>query len=216
MQSSVKELLTPRKINVAEKSKTRAQVTLEPLERGFGHTLGNALRRILLSSMPGCAITEVEIDAAGVSTLFQDYSEFDLVDDFDIQEAEATGGSVTITPEQYWSLPQEAIDKIAKNTSFSAGQMSEQDTTEVDDLVKEFGALNEEEVQAATRKGGRRRRRGPGSQRGRWPRGPARHAPDARHAAVDRAGSGARHRLVPPGGVRRHRSCPPGTHRPGR
>jgi DNA-directed RNA polymerase subunit alpha len=37
-------------------------VTLEPLERGFGHTLGNALRRILLSSMPGCAITEVEID----------------------------------------------------------------------------------------------------------------------------------------------------------
>jgi DNA-directed RNA polymerase subunit alpha len=36
-------------------------VTLEPLERGFGHTLGNALRRILLSSMPGSAITEVEI-----------------------------------------------------------------------------------------------------------------------------------------------------------
>ena len=62
MQLSVKDLLTPRKINVVEKSSTRAQVTLEPLERGFGHTLGNALRRILLSSMPGCAITEVEID----------------------------------------------------------------------------------------------------------------------------------------------------------
>ena len=45
-----------------EKSQTRALVTLEPLERGFGHTLGNALRRILLSSMPGCAVTEVEID----------------------------------------------------------------------------------------------------------------------------------------------------------
>jgi DNA-directed RNA polymerase subunit alpha len=43
-------------------SATRAKVTLEPLERGFGHTLGNALRRILLSSMPGCAVTEVEID----------------------------------------------------------------------------------------------------------------------------------------------------------
>jgi DNA-directed RNA polymerase subunit alpha len=40
----------------------RAKVTLEPLERGFGHTLGNALRRILLSSLPGCAVTEVEID----------------------------------------------------------------------------------------------------------------------------------------------------------
>jgi DNA-directed RNA polymerase subunit alpha len=35
---------------------------LEPLERGFGHTLGNALRRILLSSIPGAAVTEVEID----------------------------------------------------------------------------------------------------------------------------------------------------------
>ena len=41
---------------------THAKVILEPLERGFGHTLGNALRRILLSSMPGCAVTEVEID----------------------------------------------------------------------------------------------------------------------------------------------------------
>ena len=62
MQSAVNEFLTPRLINVDEKNSTRAQVTLEPLERGFGHTLGNALRRILLSSMPGCAITEVEID----------------------------------------------------------------------------------------------------------------------------------------------------------
>ncbi len=62
MQSAVNEFLTPRVITVDEKNSTRAQVTLEPLERGFGHTLGNALRRILLSSMPGCAITEVEID----------------------------------------------------------------------------------------------------------------------------------------------------------
>ena len=62
MQSAVTEFLTPRVIKVDEKNDTRAQVTLEPLERGFGHTLGNALRRILLSSMPGCAITEVEID----------------------------------------------------------------------------------------------------------------------------------------------------------
>jgi DNA-directed RNA polymerase subunit alpha len=62
MQSAVNEFLTPRVISVEDKHATRAQVTLEPLERGFGHTLGNALRRILLSSMPGCAITEVEID----------------------------------------------------------------------------------------------------------------------------------------------------------
>ena len=62
MQSAVNEFLTPRVIEVEEISATRAKVTLEPLERGFGHTLGNALRRILLSSMPGCAIVGVEID----------------------------------------------------------------------------------------------------------------------------------------------------------
>jgi len=62
MLLAVNEFLTPRHIDVTELAPTRARVVLEPLERGFGHTLGNALRRILLSSMPGCAITEVEID----------------------------------------------------------------------------------------------------------------------------------------------------------
>ncbi len=62
MQTAVNELLTPKFIGVDQISTTHAKVTLEPLERGFGHTLGNALRRILLSSMPGSAITEVEID----------------------------------------------------------------------------------------------------------------------------------------------------------
>ncbi|NIP15557.1 MAG: DNA-directed RNA polymerase subunit alpha [Pseudomonadales bacterium] len=62
MAQSVTEFLTPRHIDIEASSPTRAKVTLEPLERGFGHTLGNTLRRILLSSMPGCAITEVQID----------------------------------------------------------------------------------------------------------------------------------------------------------
>jgi DNA-directed RNA polymerase subunit alpha len=62
MQATVSDFLTPRLIDVQQVAATRARVTLEPLERGFGHTLGNALRRILLSSMPGCAVTEVEID----------------------------------------------------------------------------------------------------------------------------------------------------------
>lgn len=61
MTESVTEFLKPRIVNVQQVNGTRAKVTLEPLERGFGHTLGNALRRILLSSMPGSAITEVEI-----------------------------------------------------------------------------------------------------------------------------------------------------------
>jgi DNA-directed RNA polymerase subunit alpha len=62
MQIAVNEFLTPRVIDVEQISDTRAKIALEPLERGFGHTLGNALRRILLSSMPGCAVVEVEID----------------------------------------------------------------------------------------------------------------------------------------------------------
>ena len=63
MPHSSLEFLTPKHIQVEQHSATRASVVLEPLERGFGHTLGNALRRILLSSMPGCAIVEAEIDS---------------------------------------------------------------------------------------------------------------------------------------------------------
>ncbi len=62
MSFNVNEFLTPRSIDVQSIDKFRSRVTLEPLERGFGHTLGNTLRRILLSSMPGFAITEVEIE----------------------------------------------------------------------------------------------------------------------------------------------------------
>ncbi|OOF41541.1 DNA-directed RNA polymerase subunit alpha [Rodentibacter mrazii] len=62
MQGSVTEFLKPRLVDIEQVSSTHAKVILEPLERGFGHTLGNALRRILLSSMPGCAVTEVEIE----------------------------------------------------------------------------------------------------------------------------------------------------------
>lgn len=62
MTESVTEFLKPRIVNVNTIHERHAKVSLEPLERGFGHTLGNALRRILLSSMPGCAIVEAEIE----------------------------------------------------------------------------------------------------------------------------------------------------------
>jgi len=62
MAAFYKDFLKPRIVNVTQLTPRHAKVTLEPLERGFGHTLGNALRRILLSSMQGAAITEVEID----------------------------------------------------------------------------------------------------------------------------------------------------------
>jgi DNA-directed RNA polymerase subunit alpha len=62
MQNNPFDFLTPREIAVDTISPFHAKITLEPLERGFGHTLGNTLRRILLSSMPGAAVTEVKID----------------------------------------------------------------------------------------------------------------------------------------------------------
>ena len=62
MQRAVREFLKPRLVDVQQIGHHRAKVVLEPLERGFGHTLGNALRRVLLSSMPGCAVVEVFID----------------------------------------------------------------------------------------------------------------------------------------------------------
>lgn len=64
MQASVNKFLIPKVISVEAVSKFRARVVLEPLERGFGYTLGNALRRILLSSMPGCAVIEAKITGA--------------------------------------------------------------------------------------------------------------------------------------------------------
>jgi DNA-directed RNA polymerase subunit alpha len=67
-------LLKPRIIDVQRISATQAKVVMEPFERGYGHTLGNALRRVLLSSMPGYAVTEVKI--AGV---LHEYSSIDGV-----------------------------------------------------------------------------------------------------------------------------------------
>ena len=69
MQSN---LLKPKTISVEQIGLNRAKVSLEPFERGYGHTLGNALRRVLLSSMPGYAATEVTI--AGV---LHEYSSID-------------------------------------------------------------------------------------------------------------------------------------------
>jgi DNA-directed RNA polymerase subunit alpha len=62
MVGVIEQMLKPSAVGVDEINPNRAKITLEPLERGFGHTLGNALRRVLLSSIPGCAIVEVEMD----------------------------------------------------------------------------------------------------------------------------------------------------------
>ena len=58
----IKDFLTPKEIIVEEVNPNHSKIILEPLERGFGHTLGNALRRIILSSIPGSCVVEAKID----------------------------------------------------------------------------------------------------------------------------------------------------------
>lgn len=62
MYHNADEFLTPREIKIDRVNPFHAKVTLEPLERGFGHTIGNSLRRILLSAMPGYAVTQARIE----------------------------------------------------------------------------------------------------------------------------------------------------------
>ncbi len=62
MQNSISGLLKPRLVEVVSKTPNHSKIVIEPLERGFGHSIGNALRRVLLSTIPGCAVTDVEIE----------------------------------------------------------------------------------------------------------------------------------------------------------
>ena len=62
MQNLLSGFLQPKVTGVQSISPTCSKVTIEPMERGYGHTLGNALRRVLLSSISGCAVTEIKID----------------------------------------------------------------------------------------------------------------------------------------------------------
>ena len=61
-----KELILPQKLSVDEKtmSDSYAKFVAEPYERGYGHTVGNALRRVLLSSLEGAAVTAVRVEKA--------------------------------------------------------------------------------------------------------------------------------------------------------
>lgn len=61
MQDIISGLLRPRLVEVISESPNHSRIVIEPLERGFGHSLGNALRRVLLSSIPGSAVTDVVI-----------------------------------------------------------------------------------------------------------------------------------------------------------
>ncbi len=61
MQDIISGLLKPKLVEVVSESANHSRIIIEPLERGYGHSLGNALRRVLLSSIPGYAVTDVKI-----------------------------------------------------------------------------------------------------------------------------------------------------------
>jgi len=62
MQNTIAGLIKPKLVEVVSHNVNHSRIVIEPLERGYGHSLGNALRRVMLSSIPGCAVTEVEIE----------------------------------------------------------------------------------------------------------------------------------------------------------
>src|SRR5438045_4276764 len=64
MAKNWRDLIRPRMLEIEERSDTYGKFSCEPLERGFGTTLGTALRRVLLSSLQGAAISHVKIDGA--------------------------------------------------------------------------------------------------------------------------------------------------------
>lgn len=85
IQKNWKELIKPNSIDIVPGRDNRktASFTIEPLERGFGHTMGNALRRILLSSLQGAAVTQIKIDGvlhefSSVPGVMEDVSEIIL------------------------------------------------------------------------------------------------------------------------------------------
>src|SRR3546814_7112354 len=101
MSVSATQVLRPIGIGIERISPHRARVVIEPLERGFGHTLGNALCRVLLSAIPGFAITEVEIDGvlheySTIEGLQEDVLEV-LLNLKDVAIRMGTGESSTLT-----------------------------------------------------------------------------------------------------------------------
>jgi len=80
MQNTLSGLLKPKLVEVVSHNINHSRIVIEPLERGFGHSLGNALRRVMLSSVPGCAVTEVEIEGVQHEYTTIDGMQEDVID----------------------------------------------------------------------------------------------------------------------------------------
>ena len=105
MSNILAKLLRPRVVSIKEETANKAEIVIEPLERGFGHTLGNAFRRILLSSIPGYAITNVQID--GVA------HEFSTMENVKEDEIE------TLEEKIYYQYRESEVEKFRKNALYN-------------------------------------------------------------------------------------------------
>lgn len=148
MQISLSDFLTPQVIQVDEFDMSHCRVVLEPLERGFGHTLGNALRRILLSSMPGAGIEEVEIDG-----VVHEYSTIEGVRE-DVIEILLNLKGVAIV----LNNKDEAVLTLSKKGSgaVTAGDISEDHDVEIinpDHLIANLNTNGELNMRITVRKG---------------------------------------------------------------
>jgi len=165
MQSNATTFLKPRIIDVENISPAHAKVVMEPFERGYGHTLGNALRRILLSSMPGYAPTEVKI-----SGVLHEYSTIegvqeDVVDillnlkglvlklhnrtDTTLKLKKSTPGPVTGADRTIGSILLDASYSPVRRVSYAVESARVEQRTDLDRLVMDIetnGSIEPEEA----------------------------------------------------------------------
>ncbi len=79
MFNFVDDFLKPKIVSIDEKDENSV-IVIEPLERGFGHTLGNSLRRVLISAMPGAAVVSAKIDGILHEFMVKDGLYEDVID----------------------------------------------------------------------------------------------------------------------------------------
>jgi hypothetical protein len=111
----------------------------------------DAYAEVQALAMSEAGIEDVEITEEGARILQQDYGA--VITDEQLTEAAVTGGTVTISPETFWSMPQEAIDKIAAHVSFTATTLSESEAIESEALVRQLTKEDGDAILAQAREG---------------------------------------------------------------
>ena len=109
---------------------------IEPLERGFGNTLGNALRRVLLSSLPGVAVTSIKIE--GIQ------HEFSTVPGVTEDVSEIILNLKTLSAKLYSDQPKTVILDVKGPTEVKAGDIAVDDELEFVDPDAHIATLNED------------------------------------------------------------------------